>query len=37
MFSFIAPELLDKKHYDHKIDIYSLGAIFYYFLFGKLP
>merc|ERR1719359_1757991 len=31
----MAPEILKKKYYDHKVDIYSLGNTLYEILFGK--
>jgi serine/threonine protein kinase len=36
----MAPEVInlqDGDHYDHKADIYSIGATFYKMLFGKFP
>lgn len=32
-----APEILKKQNVDSKVDLWSLGIIFYYFLFGKFP
>ena len=34
---FVAPELLQDKIYDYKVDIYSCGILFYYLLVGKGP
>jgi len=34
---YMAPEILDKKLYDNKVDLYSLGCIFYQMLFGVVP
>ncbi|KAL4472009.1 hypothetical protein ABPG72_018511 [Tetrahymena utriculariae] len=34
---FIAPEIFKSKHYDQKIDIFSLGIVFYILMFGKMP
>ncbi|CAD8076132.1 unnamed protein product [Paramecium sonneborni] len=34
---FVAPELLQDKIYDYKVDIYSCGILFYYLLLGKGP
>lgn len=34
---FSAPELLEAKMYNNKIDIWSIGILFYYILFKKLP
>jgi len=32
---YMAPEILKKKYYDHRVDIYSLGNTLYEILFGK--
>ncbi|CAD8158498.1 unnamed protein product [Paramecium octaurelia] len=34
---YIAPELLQDKIYDQKVDVYSCGVLFYYLLVGKGP
>ena len=34
---YVAPEILLKKPYDEKIDIYSLGIVLYYALSKKIP
>ncbi|CAD8146185.1 unnamed protein product [Paramecium octaurelia] len=34
---FVAPELLQDKIYDYKVDIYSCGILLYYLLVGKGP
>lgn len=31
---FVAPELLQDKHYDYKIDVFSIGVILYYMITG---
>ena len=33
----MAPEIAEKKAYTYKVDIYSLGVIFYQMLFGDYP
>jgi serine/threonine protein kinase len=34
---FMAPEMLEMKDYDDKIDAFSLGIILYFMLYGYLP
>lgn len=34
---YVAPEVLNDQDYDCKIDIFSLGVIFYMLLFGEHP
>jgi len=34
---FIAPEIFKSKIYDAKIDIFSLGVVFYILIFGRMP
>ena len=33
----MAPELFTNKPFDEKIDVFSLGIIFYGFFYGKFP
>ena len=33
----MAPEIFKSKHYDSKIDIFSLGVVFYILVYGKMP
>ena len=35
--SYIAPEIIARREYDHKVDYYSLGVILYEMLTGKPP
>ena len=34
---YVSPELILKEKYDERTDIWSLGVIFYYLLYGKFP
>ena len=34
---YTAPELLRREPYDHRIDLYSLGATFYHLMEGRCP
>lgn len=34
---FVAPEILQDKNYDKKVDVYSIGIIFYLLLSGDIP
>ena len=33
----MAPEILNNEKYDSKVDVWSLGTVFYELLFGKPP
>ena len=33
----MAPEILNGQKYDHKVDVWSLGAVFYEMLTGFTP
>jgi serine/threonine protein kinase len=35
--AFIAPELFDENPVTKKADTYSIGAMYYYMLYGKEP
>ncbi|CAD8122707.1 unnamed protein product [Paramecium sonneborni] len=34
---FVAPEIFRSKNYTNKVDLFSLGVIFYLLIYGKLP
>lgn len=34
---FVAPEIFKSKNYSPKVDIFSLGVVFYILTFGRLP
>lgn len=34
---YMAPEILQGKPYDHKVDVWSLGTVFYEMLTGFTP
>jgi aurora kinase len=34
---YVSPELLKKKYYDNKVDIWGLGIMTYELLLGKVP
>ncbi len=34
---YMAPQILERKSYTKKCDIWSLGVIFYELIFGRLP
>jgi len=36
-FLYMAPEMMSKNLYDDRVDLYSLGCIFYEMLFGVPP
>jgi serine/threonine-protein kinase len=36
-FHFMAPETIELKHPDHRVDIYGAGAVLYWLLSGTLP
>ena len=33
----MAPEILERKDYDSKVDIFSLGCLFFEMVYGKSP
>ena len=34
---YISPELLQRKNYNSKVDIWSIGVLAYELMFGKVP
>lgn len=34
---YVAPEIFKTKNYDQKIDVFSLGVVYYILVFGKMP
>ena len=34
---YVSPELLKRKNYNNKIDVWSVGILTYELLFGKVP
>lgn len=34
---YVSPELLKRKAYDNKIDVWSVGILTYELLFGRVP
>ena len=34
---YMSPQVLNKKHYTDKTDVWSLGVLFFELIFGKLP
>ena len=34
---YVAPEIFKTKTYDQKIDVFSLGVVYYILVFGKMP
>lgn len=34
---YVAPEIFKTKMYDCKVDIYSLGIVFYILVYGRMP
>jgi len=34
---YMAPQILERKSYTKKCDVWSLGVIFYELIFGRLP
>ena len=36
-FSYMAPEVIEKKEYKNNCDLFSIGVTIYYLYFGKLP
>jgi len=34
---YVSPELLKRKNYNNKIDVWSVGIMTYELLFGKVP
>jgi len=33
----MAPEIFAKQKYDHQVDIWAVGVVFFYMLFGVYP
>ena len=34
---YMAPEILDNKSYTRSVDLWALGVLFYFMLFGEYP
>lgn len=34
---FLAPEVFKNKYYDPKVDVYSIGILFYFFTYSRMP
>lgn len=34
---YVSPELLKRKNYNNKIDVWSIGVLTYELLFGRVP
>lgn len=37
VYRFLAPEVFKSKYYDPKVDIFSIGVLFYFFVFARMP